>query len=759
MLVCQRWYDIMLSTPGITHQLWIRRATKKEVVQTFIQGRRFRFAVVVDVNDEGHGKDFNADDFHACLMVACEAASRWHFLILRSFPPPGEYKAPDTIVQPLESLRGLILREHYDLGSFLEPLMAAITTSAPPHFTRLNLSNLGAVQYLVQPACLHVFCSLTTLRIWLSKRMESPADILPHLQRLEEFDSERLHLPIYSSDASLPLIQTLRRLTLKSASVQWMAGKAFPVLQSCSITFPHHIDAICLRPVSMPHCTHLTYDSNHLDPLRHFHHLPLCWLEVRSGQWNTRRGNPQFVAMCPMVFASAQSLSLLELQVQCSEQLLVLALRLLPALTELALRLASPHALSATFFQAFVDTRSNPNSPYEMAAMPRLPLCAKLETLKVHYKRWLRGPERKALIPVFTDIISSRWSNLKFELELSFDSLEGCWDVMRPEESNHDLLTHHGFSVIGISSPYGIITLTRCCDWSLAEVPFKEAEYFVARHQLSIGCLSTLHNLVELRVVEEQGILPTAPPPNLPLFYTLKVLEAKGIHSSFLAGQTFHKLEMCRLSLHGEGPKLSHAQLTQMPVCTRLDVDDLTLLATFRLPQIRELGVSFNHPEFNRIWEKHIAVNANLSGLALLHVYGWRQQADLIQALRCLPALKSLIIGNGPGLDAKFFGEFLLMHLSETTGLIQCHNEGQIFLYPMLTSLLIEGCDLVQRPELERVFEQVVTLRAVHRSPLERFTLFDFELERKTELIGSHGSFVVETVALDEVAEPFRLDI
>jgi hypothetical protein len=755
-LVCQHWLAIMLSMPGITSRLWIQRATKKEVVQAFIQGRRFHFEVIVDVNNEGHGKDFNADDFHASLMVACEAASRWNFLALLSFPPPGEYKAPDTIAQPLESLRGFFMGEHCDIGNLLEPLMTAITTTVLPHFTILNLSNLRAVQYLVQPACLHVFCSLTILKITLSKRMGSPADILPHLQRLEEFHAQHLYLPIYSPDASLPLVQTLHYLTLQSVSVQWMAGKVFPVLQDCSITFPHQIDTICLQPVTMPHCSSLTYDSNHLDPLRHFHHLPLAKLKVTSGQWNVRRGNPQFVTMCPIVFASTQSLSTLELQVQCSEQLLVLALRLLPALNVLVLRVASPHALSATFFQAFVATRSNTDSPHEMTALPRPPLCANLTALEVHYKRWLRGREKKGLIPVFSDIASSRSKYFTVTLLLFEDQL---WYVADPVE-NIEEAASNWFYLIGISSTNGIIPLQLFGDDSLTNVPFKEAEYLLACHQLSIGCLSDLHNLVELRVGYEQDILPTAPPPNLPLFHTLRVLDANNINHSFLAGQIFHKLEMCRMSLNGEGPEPSHAQATQMPVCTRLDVDDLTLLATFKLPQIRELGVSFDHPEFNMIWANHVAVNANLSGLELLHVYEWHQQADLIQALWCLPSLKSLIVGNGSDLDAYFFLKFVPMYLRETAGLIQSHDEGQItVLCPMLRSLVIEECGLIQRLEPMLIVNQVVTQRAVCGSPLERFTLFNFELRKRTEFIGSHGSFVVETVALGGDAKPFTLDI
>ena len=716
VLVCRHWHAILLNMPAITSKLWIRRATKKEVVHAFIKGRKTRFAVIVDINDKGHGEDFNADDFHASFMTAVQAAPRWYSLTLRSFPPPGGSNKSHTIVHPLETL--------------------------------------------LQPGYPYIFGTLTILTITLSKGMESPIDILPHLQRLESLDAQHLHFPIYSPDASLPLIQTLRSLSLKSVSVQWMAGKIFPVLHSCSIIFPHYINTICRRPVTMPACTSLTYHSNGLGPLRHFHHPPLVRLGVRSGQWNVRRGNPQFVAMCPIIAASAQRLTTLDLQVKCSEQLLLHALGLVPALMYLVLRLASPHALSATFFQAFVATTLNADSPCEPAAPPRLPLCARLDALGVGYERWLRGPERKALIPVFGEIVSSRCfeDEGKFSLFLNFNKL--LWEVGRLVDSMH-ICEDYSQSTIGITGPHGIIPLRWMPNKPLTEVSIKEAEYLVARGQISIGCLLTLHHLVELRVGNEQDILPTALPPNLPLFHTLRVLEAKNIHPSFLASQTFHKLERCRMSLHGEGPNINLGRVTQMPVCTRLDIDDLTLLATFKLPRICELGVSFDHPEFDMIWEKHIAVNANLSGLDLLHVHGWNRQVDLIQVLGYLPALKSLIIGNGSDLEAVFFGEFVPVHLNETAILMQRHNMDHLSALrcPMLRSLLIEGCNLTERPELIPVLKKVVTLRAAHGSPLEEFTLLDFELGKMTELIGSDGSFVVTTFVLDEDDEPFELDI
>ena len=75
--------------------------------------------------------------------------------------------------------------------------------------------------------------------------------------------------------------------------------------------------------------------------------------------------------------------------------------------------------------------------------------------------------------------------------------------------------------------------------------------------------------------------------------------------------------------------------LTEMPVCTRLVVE-LPRLASLKLPQICELGVFIcdersydeeyygeepNGEENNSVWEEHIAVNSNLSGLKLLHFW------------------------------------------------------------------------------------------------------------------------------------------
>ena len=185
------------------------------------------------------------------------------------------------------------------------------------------------------------------------------------------------------------------------------------------------------------------------------------------------------------------------------------------------------------------------------------PLCGELEVLDLYYKRWLKGHEKTALTPVFSDIVSSRGED--FSLSLGFAKLEEVWRVNRPGGSLHRGPDHQEF-IIGISSRHGIIPLETRGSSLLTEVPFKEAGYLLAHGQLSNDCLSSLHHIVELRVVYHQDIPTTTLPPHLPLLHTLRVFEAEDVHPSFLAGHTFHKLERCKMSLYGGDSNLTWAR-------------------------------------------------------------------------------------------------------------------------------------------------------------------------------------------------------
>jgi len=776
MLVCRRWHAIMLSTPGIHSQLTIRRSTQKEVVQAFIQGRKSRLDVRVDMNDEMDDSDFNPENFFACFMTAAQASSRWSSLNLISPPPHGEYKALQTL-QPLERLE--TFKVGHGLGKFVEPLMTAISRSASPNLTIMGLADSIAVHYLVQPACLHVNHFLTTLKIHLSKRVDSPVDILPHLHRLETFEARNLCLPSYPTDAPLPLTYTLRSLNLRSVSVQWMVGHVFPALEKCTIRFPHHVDINqALQPVTMPSCSRLRYHSNDLQPFAQFRLPHLVKLDVKSGQWNVWRGNPQLVALCPVVATGAKSLTSLRLDVECSEKLLLYMLSLIPALRFLDLLVARPNALSTTFFQAFIVRKPDADGTSDLVGPPSqaiAPLCPSLEILRLHYRRWLRGPDKNALIVALGNIISERRDIL---LELSFDGppFDETWSIDESMRKPHNDIVLKGVDIIlGIATPHGVIPMSRNLrTGGLVSLPVKEADYLRLRGSGRFEFLFT-HDHMELMTVDDydRPPLPTSLPCVLPLFSALRVLVVERVNPSFLAGHTFPKLERCRVVKSSDryGASPSFVTDTGMPVCTRVGIDSPYLLATFKLPQIYELALDYFPLDGSTLWEDQIAVNANLSGLNLLHMKDWPLNGDLVPILRLLPSLETFIISSQLGVVP--FRAFLPMGAYRTSGLKQPSGEGQRLplLCPKLQCVQIEGQDPSVDPEVIPILKDIVTLRAECGSPLKEFTFSTYRCTvtresseskfvpgRRFELIGKNGGFTMERINR-WVAKKFHLDI
>ena len=716
-------------------------------------------------------KDFNPVEFYGCFTAAAEAASRWRSLVLVSFPPPGEYKDLQ-IMHPLLHLESFKLAASCDLGDFLGPLITSITTTVTPQFTVMEVFHPGAAFVLVQPGHFQIFSSLTTLRL-TCKRMQNPVDILPSLHKLEVFEAHHLSLPIYSPAVDLPVTQILCVLHLKSVSVQWIAGRTFPALKECTIIFPHYADAI--QSVYMPSCSILKYDSNNLGALEHFHIPHLDKLEIKCGQWRIWRGTLQLVATHPIF--SAQSLTCLRLEIKCSGRLLAYMLRLVPALEELWMGLSSPHALSSAFFLAFAAGGHNASAgPLGQTVSP---LCRKLRKLHLHYKRWSRGAERNALIPAFGAVMASHSTDEQmFSFRLSFsegpDSQE--WTIHEPVE-RFDIASRSGRTFIGVSSLHGIVPLSRegvSDDYGLliwlGYPPFpRESEYISTRdsNPYFFDDFISFHSLKKLRVYNAKMMIrPNAQlSPNAPLFHTLTVLDVSTTPSSFVAGYTFHKLERYREQSNECEDYSVPDLLTEMPVCTRLVVS-LTRLATLKLPQICELGVFLNvkHGEPNYIWEQHIAVNANLSGLKLLQlVYRkpMKFSLDVVKILGSLPALETLVVDtiylHGPYVD--FFKAFIPMDAQGTSGLNRSSWEGQVsgVLCPRLESFQIEGIRLTgEEPELMAVLKDIVSLRAIQRFPLRSFTWFSWSFEQKWELIGKDRSFVMEEVV---PARGFRLDI
>jgi len=765
MLACRYWRDIMLSTPGIHARLRITRWTTKKDVERF--GSRWLLDVTVDTC--GYGQSYvDPVEFHACIMAAAGAASRWRSLALLSLPPPGEFRDLQ-IMHPLWHLESFKLAASCELGNFLEPLLTAIITTVTPRFTAMEVFHPDAVLYILQPAHFRAFTSLTSLRL-TCRRMQNPVDLLPSLHKLEILDAHHLSLPIHPPAVDLPLTQTLRNLRLKCVSIQWMAGRIFPALEECSIIFPHYADTI--QSVYMPSCSILKYHSNILRTLEHFHHPPLARLEAKCGQWRSWRGSLQLAGL-HRIFP-AQSLTCLHLEIKCSERLLAYMLGLAPSLEELWMGLSSPHALSSAFFLAFAAGGHNASA--KPSSQTLAPLCRQLKKLHLHYKRWSRGAERNGLIPAFGAIVASHPAEEHvFSFEWSFG--EGSelqeWIIHQPNKS-FDVESRKGITFIGVSSPHGIVPLSRYSG-NDDGTPFtglhypplpRESEYIVTSDvvKLPIDYFFSFHNLKEVRmdglVLDIRSNRQSS--PDAPFFHTLKVLVVLGSQSSPLASQIFHRLERYKEYYAWDMDKPRQDRLTEMPLCTRL-VTGLTGLATLKLPQVRELELFVgDQEEPDYLWEKHVAVNARLSGLKLLFLSqseGAKSYFnDIPKILGSLTALEILVLNSVHIVHPYVtFKAFLPMNAQGTSELI---GEGQIpkVLCPRLESLQIEGIDLTVQRNLTPVLKSIVTLRAIHGSPLKSFSFYFSERPRgrREELIGRDGSFTERTVV---PAQRFQLDI
>ena len=58
--------------------------------------------------------------------------------------------------------------------------------------------------------------------------MRTEVDIHTHFEQLETLEAFRLRVPTYTIETDLPLVRTLKRMKIKTVSVQWVAGRSFP---------------------------------------------------------------------------------------------------------------------------------------------------------------------------------------------------------------------------------------------------------------------------------------------------------------------------------------------------------------------------------------------------------------------------------------------------------------------------------------------------------------------------------------------------
>ncbi len=383
----------------------------------------------------------------------------------------------------------------------------------------------------------------------------------------------------------------------------------------------------------------------------------------------------------------------------------------------------------------------------------------------------MRGADKIALVVALGDIVRSRQLEIKssFSLRLSFDDApeESHWTIGKPVRKIR--YSKGAGLVLGISSRHSVIPMSILLpERGLVSLPFKTPEslHLFAGDSTSLEFLF-IRDHIELTVNDYSR----PPPPSsfacaLPLLYTLRALVMKCDNPLLLAGHTFHKLERFKLM---KGGRLKHTTPSErmltgtetgMPACTIVDMDDPWVFATFKLPRIHELALDFSDRTCGVVWEKRLAVNANLSGLIVLHMKNWLDGGILTPILRSVPLLQTLIITSW-GVDS--LSAFLPMDANGTPELkrTSCEGKALTLLCPRLQSLQIEIRDPWVQLEQMPILRDIVTLRAECGSPLKVFNFSHFWslTKLRVELIKKDGSFTMEKIVLPKSAKGFALDI
>jgi len=431
MRVCRSWRDTVLSMAHVWSRITVRPWTSPEHMGFVVErSKQVPLDVVVDLNPSRHlfMRSVEAKGDYRGLALAVTTMPRWRTLTVAAFPSEsdvaeaaGEGEFPVVFSGPLEHLEAFKITGLCETSAPFKRLLDTVATTSTKQLTYIEISTPNALWFLASPNYHSLFSRLRHFKVDV-REMRDPADILPYFENLEVLEAYRLHLPTYHHDVDLPIVRTLKRMSIKIVSVQWMSGRTFPSLEDCTIIWPHHPESLRLRGgVDLPVCTQFTYDDHLIDPMPEFRIPNLDKMVVRNEAWNKLRGSAQLASVWGES-ANPRWLRprILHLDTQCYDQHLINALQLHPDLEELVLGLVRPDGLGKNFFHNMVARKlkgtSSSSVSHSGPAQPNgassdllvAPLLPNLKVFGVRYRRWIREQEKDEIKPLLEKIIQSR---------------------------------------------------------------------------------------------------------------------------------------------------------------------------------------------------------------------------------------------------------------------------------------------------------------------------------------------------------------
>jgi hypothetical protein len=442
MRVCKYWHNVVT---GIWALLKLGRTTPKDAVTARLERNQWLLDVLVDTEtDRGplswysdpwnvdqsiFYKPFNWESFRAhfvppgdayqAIFVAMQATSRWRSLVVRTFPAQADL--PEDLVNrglqqctglAMSRLRTLIIKCPCEISPLLDCLLRILGNTASGELMTVTINSPTVISFLVSTYS-SIFRSVTVLSLD-APGLPNPVDILPHLHQLEVLTASHLPLPIYHDDVDLPFVHTLRQLTLRSVSIQWMSGRTFHVLESCTIVFPLHRHVLHAFCTTLPNCKHLSFEGYPLNILNGASAHRLAHLSVTCSSYKPR-GNQELALFSSQALQEGRlAPRILHITVEATNGAWTKALAFMSTLEELVIYNARPSSLGAKALQSLVIFPVHANTTDTAAASGEwnTPACPSLKRFGLQYHRWLRPSEHFDLIPVFMSIIRSRQQSM-----------------------------------------------------------------------------------------------------------------------------------------------------------------------------------------------------------------------------------------------------------------------------------------------------------------------------------------------------------
>ena len=412
MRVSKYWYDIVT---GIWASLKLGTTTPKNVITKKLERGQWLLDVLVDTEiDRAH--DTPSEGAYQAILAAMQVTSRWRTLVVEMFPAKADL--PEDLVNrglqqcfdPVMSrLRTLAIKCSCEMSPLLDRLLRILGNTTSGELTTVTINSAIVISFLV-PTYSSIFRSVTMLSLDVPG-LHNPVDLLPHLHRLEVLTASHLPLPAYHDDVDLPFVHTLRHLTLRSVSIQWMSGRTFHVLESCTILFPLRRHILHTFRTTLPNCKVMSFEGYPLDILTGISAHKLGHLSVKCPSSYTPRGNRQLALFSSQALQEGRlAPRILHIGIEATNEAWTKALAFMSNLEELVIENAHPSSLGVKALSSLVvlPVDANNTGTTGTPGSRNTPACPSLKRFGLRYRRWLRRSEKFDLIPVLKSIIQSR---------------------------------------------------------------------------------------------------------------------------------------------------------------------------------------------------------------------------------------------------------------------------------------------------------------------------------------------------------------